>query len=56
MLHSSNHYKEGSLVDHRAYKPYTFVGPPALTLVLDPLAVIFLDNRLYILRLFVDGQ
>ena len=37
------------LVDHWAYKPYTLVGPPALQLVLDPLAVIFLDNRLYIL-------
>ena len=43
------HYQEGSLVDHRAYKPYTLVGPPALQLVLDPLAVIFLDNRLYML-------
>ena len=41
--------QEGSLVDHRAYKPYTFVGPPALWLVLDLLAVIFLDNRLYTL-------
>ena len=42
------HYQEGSLVDHQAYKPYTLVGPPALRLVLDPLAVIFLDNHLYI--------
>ena len=42
------HCQEGSLVDHRAYKPYTLVGPPALRLVLDPLAVLFLDNRLYI--------
>ena len=33
-------------MDHRAYKPYTLVGPTALRLVLDPLAVIFLDNRL----------
>ena len=33
-------------MDHRAYKPYTLVGPPALRLVLDPLAVIFLNNRL----------
>ena len=41
------YYQEGILVDHRAYKPYTLVGPPALWLVLDPLAVIFLDNRLY---------
>ena len=41
------HYQDGSLVDHRAYKPYTLVGPPALRLVLDPLTVIFLDNRLY---------
>ena len=40
------HYQDGSLVDHRAYKPYTLVGPPALRLVLDPLTVIFLDNRL----------
>ena len=24
------HYQEGSLVDHRAYKPYTLVGHPAL--------------------------
>ena len=31
-----------------AYPCYTLVGPPALRLVLDPLAVIFLDNRLYI--------
>ena len=29
---------EGSLVDTRAYKPYTLAGPPALRLVLDPLA------------------
>ena len=42
------HYQEGSLVDRRAYKPYTLVGPPALGLILDPLAVKFLDNRLYI--------
>ena len=42
------HYQEGSLVDHQAYKPYTLVGPPALRLVLDPLAVIFLDNCLNI--------
>ena len=42
------HYQEGSIVDHLAYKPYTLVGPPALGLVLDPLAVIFLDNRPYI--------
>ena len=41
------HYQEGSLVDHRAYKLYTLVGPPALRLVPDPLAVIFLDNHLY---------
>ena len=41
------HYQEGNLVDPRAYKPYTLVGPPALRLVLDPLAVIFLDNHLY---------
>ena len=41
-------YQKGSFVDHQAYKPYTLVGPPALRLVLDPLAVIFLDNRLYI--------
>ena len=42
------HYQEVSLVDHRDYKPYTLVRPPALRLVLDPLAVIFLDNHLYI--------
>ena len=24
------HYQVGSLVDNRAYKPYTLVGPPAL--------------------------
>ena len=41
------HYQEGSLVDHRAYEPYTLVGPPALLLVQDPLDIIFLDNRLY---------
>ena len=41
------HYKEGSLVDHRAYKPYTLVGPPAFRLGLDTLAVIFIDNCLY---------
>ena len=28
-----------SLVDYRAYKPYTPVGPPALRLVLAPIAV-----------------
>ena len=33
------HYQVGSSVDHRAYKPYTPVGPPALQLILDPLAV-----------------
>ena len=38
--------KYGSLEDHRAYKPYSLVGPPALPLVLDPLAVIFLNNHL----------
>ena len=37
---------EDSLVDHRAYKPYTLVRPPVLRLVLDPLAVKFLNNRL----------
>ena len=42
------HYQEGSLVDHRAYKPYTLVEPPALQLILDLLAVKFLDSRLYI--------
>ena len=35
-------YQEGSLVNHQAYNPYTLVGPPALRLVLDPLAAIFL--------------
>ena len=40
-------YQEELLVDYRAYKPYTLVGHLALRLVLDPLAVIFLDNRLY---------
>ena len=50
------HYQEGSLVDHRAYKPYyTLVGPPALRLVLDPLAVIFLDNHLYIIKSGIDN-
>ena len=34
------HYQVGSLVDHRASKPYTLEGPPALQLVLDPLAVL----------------
>ena len=42
------HYEVGSLVNHRAFKPYTLVGPPALQLVLDPLAVKLLNNRLYI--------
>ena len=46
------HYQEGSLVDHRVYMPYTLVGPPALWLVLAPLAVIFLDNCLYIFFFF----
>ena len=41
-------YQEGHLVDRRAYKPYSLVGPPALRLVIDPLAVIFLGNRLYV--------
>ena len=40
-------------MDHRAYKPYTLVGPPALRLVLDPLAVIFLDNCLYMIVLLI---
>ena len=30
------HYQVGSLVDYRAYKPYTLAGPTALRLVLDP--------------------
>ena len=38
------HYQVGSLADLRASKPYTLVGPPALRLVLDPLAVKLLDN------------
>ena len=42
------HYQVGRLVDHRASKLYTLVGPPALRLVLDPLAVKLLNNRLYI--------
>ena len=42
------HYQVGSLVDHRALEPYTLAGPPALRLVLDLLAVLLLDNRLYI--------
>ena len=29
----------GSLVDHRAYKPYTLVGPPVFRPLLAPLAV-----------------
>ena len=45
------HYQEGSLVDHRVNKPYTLVGPQALRLVLDPLAVIFLYNCLHMLVL-----
>ena len=36
-------YQVGSLVDHRASKPYTLVGPSALRLVLGPLAVLLLD-------------
>ena len=36
----------GNLVDHQAYKPYTLVGPQDLQLLLDPLAVIFLNNLL----------
>ena len=40
----------GSLVDYRASKPYTLAGPPALQLVLDPLAVLLLDNQLCILK------
>ena len=42
------HYQVGSLMDNRASKPYTLAGPPALQLVLDPLAVLLLDNQLYI--------
>ena len=45
------HYQVGSFVDQRSSKPYTLVGPPALQLVLDPLAVKLLDNRLYLLAL-----
>ena len=40
------YHQVGSLVDHRASKPYTLVGPPALRLVLDPLAVLLLDKQL----------
>ena len=42
------HFQVGSLVDHRAYKPYTLVEPPALQMVLDPLAVLHFNNGLYI--------
>ena len=42
------HCQVGSLVDHRASKPYTLVGPPSLQLVLDPLAVKLLNNGLCI--------
>ena len=45
------HYQKGSLVDHRASKPYTLVGSPALRLVLDPLAVKLRDNGLCMLML-----
>ena len=30
---------EGSLVNHRGYKPYTLVGPPVCRSILAPLAV-----------------
>ena len=50
-----SHYQVGSLVNHKASKPYTLVGPPALQLVLDPLAVKLLDNRLYIM-LRIEGE
>ena len=40
------HYQVGSLVDYRASKPYAQVGPLALRLALDPLAVLLLNNRL----------
>ena len=33
---------------NETYKPYTLVGPTVTRLVLDPLAVIHLDNQLYI--------
>ena len=41
-------------MDHRAYKPSTLVGPPAVRLVLDPLAVIFLDNGLFMICSFEE--
>ena len=55
------HYQVGSLVDHRGSKPYTLVGPPVLRLVLDPLAVLLLNNRLSMIThlwmfLFLSGS
>ena len=49
------HCQEGSLVDHRAYKPYTLLGHPALRLVLDPQAIIFLDNCLFMSSWVANG-
>ena len=39
------HYQVGSLVDPRAYNPYTLVGPPVLQLVQYPLAVLLNELR-----------
>ena len=41
---------EGSLVDTRAYLPYTLGGPPVWGLVLDPLAA-YTSTTVYIWRL-----
>ena len=38
---------QGSLVDTRAYYPYTLVGPPVRRLGLDPLAV-YTSTTVYI--------
>ena len=40
------HYQVGSLLNYRASKPYALVGHIASRLVLDPLAILLLDNRL----------
>ena len=44
---------EGSLVDLRAYKPYTLVGPPSLMTGTSPPSCLFLDNRLYIHKVWI---
>ena len=48
-MHIINMYRQSPLIKP-TYKPYTLVGPTITGLVQDPLAVLLLDNLLYIHR------